>query len=376
MFVIVLFGFLAVVFAFFSQKSKISISNSCDRVTVYKYENFSNVFFVISFLLLAVPCFFCGEGKDMYVYVQLYDNWSFEDLKDFGFEPGYVLLNLFLRFFFNNAYFALGIIKVLSIFLVYVSVYLLRDRLNLGFSILSYVVLLYIFNFHLLRMSLALGVIFLAMTYELLGKSKRTLLLIVVAFFFHYTSVIVLFAYCIYKMMRNKITVAKLAVLSIILILLYMYIVPILNYLVPAIKFFNKYDTYLDSTNSNTGVVQLVLFIPVAYTLVSLYKKGSQDKFYILNTVFGIMMFFAGSLGYLLPVVSRTVYYFYYGVMTLSATTPLADDKYVFVAGKLRVNSTTIFLVLYLLMQSVITYVLNDAFVSNGLTQYSLWFNK
>ncbi len=376
MLIIIFFSFLAVFFAFFSQKGKVVSTDVGYKVTAYKYEEFSNVYFVISFLLLALPCFFCGEGKDMFVYVQLYNSWSFADLKDFSFEPGYILLNLFLRFFFKNAYFALGIIKVLSIFLVYMSLYLLRDRLNVGFSVLSYVILLYIFNFHLLRMSLALGVIFIAMTCELIGKSKRALLGMAVAFFFHYTSLIVLLAYCIYKLFGKKITFAKISFLAAVLVLLYINIVPLLNYLVPIIKLFNKYETYLDSANSYVGIVQFLLFIPIAYILVMLYKNGSQDKFYILNTIFGIMLFFSGSLGYLLPVISRTVYYFFYCVMTLSASTQLVNDKYVFVAGKLRINSVTVFSILYLLMQTVISYVLNDAFSSNGLTQYTLWWNK
>lgn len=376
MFVIVLFGILAVIFAFFSQGKKIAAPDTGDSVTVYKYDNFSNVCFVLSFLFLAVPCFLCGEGKDMSVYVQLYDSWTFESLKDLSFEPGYILLNLFLRIFFKNAYFALGIIKALSIYMVYLSVYLLKDRLNIGFSVLSYVVLLYIFNFHLLRMSLALGLVFLAMSCELTGKSRRAVLLMIAAFLFHYTSIIVLLAYCIYKLMRNKMTVSKVTVLSVALLLLYVNIVPLLNYLVPVIKLFNKYETYLDSANSYVGIVQLILFIPIAYILVMFYKKGMTDKFYILNTVFGIMLFFSGSLGYLLPVISRTVYYFFYSVMMLSASTQLVNDKCVFVAGKLRVNSVTLVSLLYLSMQFVITYVLNNAFVSNGLTQYTLWWNK
>lgn len=376
MFIIILFGILAVIFAFFSQGKKIAAQNTVDSVTVYRYENFSNVFFAVSFLLLAVPCFFCGEGKDMSVYVSLYDSWTFESLKDLSFEPGYVLLNLFLRVFFKNAYIALGIIKVLSIYLVYMSVYLLKDRINTGFSVLSYVVLLYIFNFHLLRMSLALGLVFLAMSYELTGKSRRAVLLIITAFLFHYTSIIVLLAYCIYKMMRNRIAASKVVILSVVLVLLYLNLIPILNYLVPVIKLFNKYETYLDSANSYVGVVQLILFVPIAYILLVLYKKGTQDKFYIMSTVFGIMLLFTGSLGYILPVSSRTVYYFFYSVMTLSATTQLVNDKCVFVAGKLRVNSVTVFSIMYLAMQIVINFVLNNAFVSNGLTQYTLWWNK
>ena len=376
MFLIILFGFLAVFFACLSQKRKVPVIDACDRVTVYKYKDFSFVYFAISFLLLAVPCFFCAEGTDMPIYVQLYNNWTLADLTDLSFESGFMLLCMFLRLFFGNAYIGLGIIKLVSIFLVYKSLYILKDRLNLGFSVLSYVVLLYIFSFHLLRMSLALGMIFLALTYELTGKSKRAVLLIIFAFLFHYSSVIVLMTFCIYKILGKKLTVAKITVLSLVLILLYGNIVPILQYIVPAIKFFNKYKTYLNNANSYIGIVQIVLFIPIAYILINLYRKGIQDKFYILNTILGIMLFFAGTLGYLLPVISRTVYYFFFCVLTLFASTPLVKDKCVFVLGKVRINSVTLLAFLYLIMQVAIMYVLNNSFVSNGLTQYTLWLNK
>lgn len=376
MFVIILFGFLSAVFAVFSQKRKVPIIDAADKVISYEYRDFLFVNFVISFLLLAVPCFLCGVGTDMKIYVQLYNNWTIADLAELKFEPGFILLSIFLRIFFSNAYIGLGIIKVLSIFLVYKSLYMLRDRLNLGFSVLSYVVLLYIFNFHLLRMSLAIGMVFLALSYELVGKNRRAICLLVLALLIHYTSVIVLLAYCIYKIMAKNLTGKKITIFSIALLLLYANIIPILKYIVPEIKVFTKYITYLNNVNSYIGIVQIVLFIPVAYVLISLYKKGIRDKFFILNTVLGIMVFFSGMLGYLLPVVSRTVYYFFYCIMTLFAATPLTDDRCVFVIGKMRLNATTVLSICYLVMQATVMYVIGDSFASNGLTQFVLWWNK
>lgn len=376
MVVVALFGFLAVYFACGSQKRKVPVANDCNQVAKYKYESFSGIYFGISFLLLAVPCFLCGDGTDMAEYVRFYNNWTLTNLKTLNIEPGYILLSIALQRIIKNAYIGLGIIKVLSIYFVYKALYMLKDRLNLGFAVLSYVVLLYIFNFHLLRMSLALGMIFLAMSYELIGKSRKAIFWIIVAFLFHYTSVIVLLTYCFYKILGNRLTVTKMTFFSLILLLLYGNIVPILRFFVSKIYFLSKYQTYLNSANSYTGIAQTILFIPIAYILLNLYKQGQQDRFYVLNALFGIMLFFTGSLGYFLPVISRTTYYFFFSVMMLSATTPLIKDKCVFVLGRIKINSTTLCSILYLMMQAMIIYVFNDAFASNGLTQYSLWWNK
>lgn len=375
MVVVILFGFLAVVFAHLSQKTKVPVADAGDGVVTYKYKEFSRGLFLISFLLLAVPCFLCGTGTDVKVYVRLYDSCSFGDLTGSIFEAGYIVSNILLKVFFKNAYVGLGIIKVLSIFLVYRSLYMLRDRLDLGISVLSYVILLYVFNFHLLRMMLALGMVFLALSCEVLGEHKKAVAWIVFALFFHYTAAIVLLAYVVYKWMGDKITAGKLIIFSLALVLAFSFIVPILQLLISAYEPFKKYAVYIKGANEDLGIVQFVLFIPIVFILKITYDRGSKDRFYVLSTVFAIMLFFAGSLGYMIPVVSRMAYYFFWFAMVYFAATPLVDDKYIIVWGKKRVNSTTFAAILYLMMQVGVNYVLNDAFVSNGLTQYTFWWN-
>ena len=371
----IVFGFLAVVCAHLSQKTKIPVADAGAGVVAYRYKEFSKVSFFISFLLLAVPCFLCGTGTDMKVYARLFDSWSVEDLTDSIFESGYIILNILLKAIVGNAYVGVGIIKVLSIFLVYRSLYLLKDRLNLGIAVGSYVVLLYIFNYHLLRILLALGMVFLALSYELLGRSKRAVAWIVFAMLFHFSTIVVLLAYIVYRWMGDKITVTKLAIFSLVLVLTYIFSVSILKMLVSSFEPFKKYSLYIRGANEDLGIVQTILFIPILVTLKITYERGSKDKLYVLSAVAGIMLFFTGSLGYLLPVVSRSAYYFYWFAVVYFAATPLIQDKYIIVLGKRRANLTTVVAIVYLVMQAGINYVLNDAFMSNGLTQYAFWWN-
>ncbi len=373
---IILFGFGAVLLGCLSQKFKVPVTQNCNTVTKKKYQFFSVVYLAFSFFLLAVPCFLCNEGTDFPIYVYLYKTWTLADLKSLKFEPGFVLLCLILRFIFKNAYIGLGIIKVISLFFVYKSLYMLRNRINLGLSILSYVVLLYIYNYHLLRMALAIGIVFLALAYEVCGRSKVTIALMITSLFIHYTSSIVLLTYLFYIIIGKKIGIAKVTLLSVVLTFLYASIIPLVQNLVLSVAVFEKYTTYLKSATVDIGGVQIVLFIPIAYILIKSYKEGKNDKFYALNVLFGLMLFFSGSLGYAIPVAGRTAYYFFWYAVIFFGATPLVRDKYVYVVNKVRINSTTLVALLYLTLQVVITYFLNDAFLSNGLTQYTLWWDK
>lgn len=372
--VVVLFGILAVIFAFLSQKKKVAAADTGGGVTTHRYEQFSNVYFMISFLLLAVPCFFCGTGTDMQIYVPLYESSTLSDVISSKYEPGYVLLTVLLKVFINDPYVGLGLIKVASLYMVYKSFYMLRDRVQLGFAVLSYVVLLYIFNYHLLRMMLALGLVFLALSYEMMGESKKSLSLIAAAFFFHYTSAIVLLAYVIYRWLKKEMTFVKLMVLSVVLVSVYLFAVPILRSIIASYESFGKYQTYLKDAVTDRGLAQIVLFLPILFILKVTYDRNTKDGLYVISLVFGVMLFFTGSLGYQIPVVSRMTYYFTWIAMVYFAVTPLIDDKYILVAGSWRMNSTTAASIIYLVLQCVIMYVLNDSFASNGLAQYTVWW--
>lgn len=374
--IIICSSFLSVLFAFLSQKIPVSVPESNNSLINNQYSLFSNFYFTLSFLSLAIPCFLCGEGTDLYIYVQLYENWTLADLKYLNFEAGYIILNVLLHFFIKNAYIGLGIIKVLSLLLVYISLYKLKDRLNLGLSILSYVVLLYIYNFHLLRMSLSIGIVFLALAYELCGKTKTAITLTIVSVLFHYSSVTVLLVLSVYVLFRRRASIAKLSVFLVVLMLVYINIVTIAQNLVSSISAFGKYETYLNKVTPDIGVIQIIMFIPIVYILINCYKYGKTDKFYVLNMLFGIMLFFSGSLGYIIPVAGRMSYYFLWFSVTFFGATSLIDDRYIFKLGKIRVNSITVAAVIYLVLQSVVTFVFTKSFVSNGLTQYTLWWNK
>lgn len=372
--IIILSGILSIIWASLSQKNKTLALADCSNVTINKYQKFTVAYYVMSFLSLAIPCFVCGTGTDMPVYIDIYENASLNTINDSKFEPGYILLNIILRFFFKNAYIGLGVIKVVSLFLIYKSLYMLRDRVHIGFSIASYVVLLYIFNYHLLRICLAVGMVFLALSYEMCGKTKRSFVLLASTIFIHYSSLIVLITFIAYKILGREMRPLKIVILSLLLMIIYTSIVPIVSSVLTSVTRFDKYSTYFNQATTDSGKIQLILFVPIAYILLIAYRYGKRDKFYILNFLFGLMLYFAGSLGYIFPVAGRTTYYFFWFAVAFFGATPLLRDKIVFVAGKVRINSTSVVAVVYLILQGIISYFLTNSFVSNGLTQFIPWW--
>lgn len=372
--IILLVLFFAILFAFQTQQGKVCSANGIEDDLLQK--PFSVQMFLLSYALLGMMCFFCKSGYDMPVYAKFYTEWTLADLSSVSVEPGDKLLFMFIRLFIKNPYVGIGVIKLISIGIVYRSVYLIRDRICVGRAITAYVLLLYIFNFHLLRMMLALGLVFLAMAKEITGKRLQCIIYLCCAFMFHYSSIIVLLTYVCYILFRKNFTILK-AVFAILLITgLYTNIGRIIGLLVSSIGVFQKYAGYSDVSVGTFGIVQLLLFIPTLIILICGYVKNCKDDFYKLEFFLGIMTFFAGSLGYVYKVASRVVYYFYFFYISYAVAAPLKNREVILKCGKLRIRLTSLMFIVYLLMQFYIYYIRGNYFASNGLTKYVfIWEN-
>ena len=372
MYIYIFLAVSAVLFAFLSQGKKVSVKPMrCGAV--YEYEKFSRKAFITSFLILALGCFFSKSGTDFEVYVDFYNTWTLNDIADLSFEIGDKILFIALRVVFKNPHIGLGIVKIISICLVYVTFFLLRDRINIGVSVTGYVVLLYVFNFHLLRMMLALGIVFLAFALESKGKGRIAFFLLCMAVLFHYTAFISVCAYSVYLFFKKKISSFKIIVFLAVMLFFIINVEAIISWLVYNISFFNKYRAYLDNQDSSIGITQILLFMPTLLLLYLTFKSERTEKEYALNFILAVMTFVCGSLGYLFPVIGRSVYYFYYFFIIYGASMPLKSDRINFaLSGNIVVNSKTIILVVYFLMQLGLMYVVNNSFETNGLTDYLL----
>lgn len=367
---------LAITFALLAQRRK-TLANNYANTYQYRYNYFHNRFYIISFLILGGICFFCKSGVDIPGYAYNYTNWSWSSLTDVSREPAYKILNILLSRVIPNPYIGLGVIKLLSLGLVFYSAYIVREKINVGMAIFSYCCLLYIYNFQILRLMLALGIVFLALSLEMNGKSIKCIILLVLAFFFHYTSIFVLLTYAGAKILGRKMTVLRAILIGVILVLLFQNSVYFINRLQSSVVYFQKYESYtrnMSSTAGIGGIGQLLFFIPILVVLILNYRNEHESKEYAFHFILGIMTFACGSLGYLLPN-TRMTFYFYYFFFYYCAALPLKYDRYVLKIGRtLSIGMQSSMIILYLLLR-LILYLASGGIESNGLEIYQFIWN-
>lgn len=242
--VIVVISFFAVFFASLCQNKKI-----IDDIgyQYYRYTYYNGFFLWLSFFILAIGCFVSKSGTDMAAYAYYYSIWQFSDLKSLDFEPGSRLLFVLLNKIIKNPYIGIGVIKIASIFLVFKSIELLREKINIALSVLLYCALIYIYNFHLIRMCLAIGIVYFAIANLLIENEKKGIVCLIIAGFIHYTSIFcsIIIAFT-YYFLRKNVSLTKMFVITASFGVLLNFSGKIIQGLALYIPFMSKYKTYLD----------------------------------------------------------------------------------------------------------------------------------
>ena len=364
---------LAVFFACISQRKRVPATHSNSNSIVIQYNYFNSYLFLISFFLLFILCFLSKTGDDIPAYVYYYSNWTWKDLLDFEVETGYKLLCLLLRIIFRNPYVGIGVIKFISLALVFQSIYMLRDRLNVGFAVFAYVCILYVHAFHLLRIMIAVGLVYLAYAYIIKGKKKQGFILLLLSALFHYSSIIVFIAYIIYRIVGKVLTIKKLIIVSLVLLFVYFNVEILVKLGVSNLGILSKYSIYITNIESGSGLAQLILFLPILYIILTLNPTDKNDNMYILCSIIGIMSFFAGSLGYIFEVIGRSTYYFNYFTIIYCATMPVRKDKVYVNVGFTEFNIRSVLSFVYILLYLAFTYVIPGKSV-DIITEYEFFW--
>lgn len=364
--------FVAVSLAALAQQRKKTMVESASGVS-YCYTIYYKWLFYLSFLVLAVTLFLTKSGTDIPVYANYYETWTLKDLRDLHFEPGAKILFIFLHWIIPDPYVGLGVIKVITLALFYRCLYLQRHKINLGLAILGYSVLLFIYSFQLLRMMLAVNITFLAVTYEMQGRSKKCIFLMLIALTFHYSSIAALFAYIIYRMLGKGVSKSKIIVVALLFVVAYVFAEKLIDSATSQFAVFAKYTAYSQNKGKQIGALQVILLLPVICILVGQYRYQNKNKEYLLAVIWGICVCFTGFLGYLYPVSSRSAYFFYYFFLFFAPSCVLRRERiYICISTHKKIPFSLMCLFIYLILQVIAMYVLNDSFESNGLEEYIL----
>lgn len=367
--VIITLMFIAVFFAAAAQRGKIE-NEEIQGYQIYRYAYTNKAWYVCSFFILSAILFCSKSGTDFSDYAWGYEHWGIEHLQDLRTEWGYTLLVLGLKKIIANPYIGLGIVKVFAVFLFYRAAYNVKDKINLGMAILSYCMLLYIYGFHLLRMMIAIGITFLALSYEINGKEKKCITLLIIAFFFHYTSILVLVTYLVSKAFKN-LTIRKIVTLLIVATLVSFCSSSILQLLVYRVSFFYKYRAYLNLSNSG-GIGLILIYAPVLFVILIRNRTEYKDPMYRLFGMMGIMLFICSLLGFFLPITRLNFYFYSFFFFYISSISLRAEKTYLSLESK-KVGIITAFSIIYYVL-FFIHYLNSGGIVSNGLTIYSFFW--
>lgn len=152
-------------------------------------------------------------GHDTNEYIKFYNNVLYD--KD-SFEFGYVMLNCAIRIFADNYRWLFFIMSILTMYFLYKYISYYTD--NKFIAILAYIsIFYYIRDLSQMRAALAYSICGYSTIYILKKNPKKFLLYSILATSLHFSSILMILIYPIYKLKLNKKHLYIILIISIIL---------------------------------------------------------------------------------------------------------------------------------------------------------------
>lgn len=311
-FSILLYSFIFIVaslFAFNSQKF----------YDFGKNDKFIPKSFVMLFLILCFFYAFNDVGVDTPHYRTYFDEYkTFQDTSThFGaVEMGYQYLNILLHYITDNSYTAIVIIRTFQLAILFGAIYLLRDRIHIGFAVMAYVALYYFQSFNLLRSSLAGSLCIFSFALFFKRKYIWAIVSAFLAFEFHKSAIFFLIALFLYSLTYGSF-LKKNRKLLIILTVTALFIVLRVGADLITLFLMNdfgggRYEDYMDNTGTSMGVFVLIQYFPVFAVLYLMRNNKNIEgvRWWNMCFVWGIIGFALAILGYTNGMLTRAAIYF------------------------------------------------------------------
>lgn len=340
--------------SFFAFKSQIEIDEKGE-----KKIKFRKIFFLLSFLISWFIISFTNIGSDYENYYYIIDRLTWSNYNIFSSEePGMNLVFLIIREIVHNTDVTIFIIKTITIAIIFYTFYIIKEKLKVGYAVLSYLLLVYLSSFYLITISLAASIVYLAIDLKVY-KDKKILpiILILIAAQLHNSAYIVLPMYMMILIFYNnkqvKLKKILICIIYIITILLSGFI---FNYFSTSVKGFH-YNNYGTNDFSGTGIMVIFMYLPLLllYCYIKKYNKNGKmnSAFFVLaltSCMFKI-------LSYRFRVIERMEYYILPLFSNIIPTIifennldKVKDNK------KLTVTRIFLFFILYLLFRGSLVF--------------------
>ena len=338
-------------------------------------------YFFLSFLIAWFFYAFNNTGTDLSQYLMRYSMYELDlnlliSSSD-TMELGYRLLNALLHEFIENAYLGIGVIKTFIIGIFFISIYNLRDEINVGLAVTAFMALFYFQAFNLIRISLAGSVCFAAFVFAYRRKYLLSMVFSFLAVTFHRSALLFLSAlifYFAYLLFRKSKSVVKLALVALVPLII-IFGKDILVNFISSSDSFDRYENYLEIT-STAGVAQLVFYLPVFIMLIVLSCTRLQRKkrAYDLNFVWIVFGFSIAMLGYNMGILARASIFFAPVFVVFMPYYVRIRESGIPVNASVRFESGTLKSIIWVYFFFRYILVIASLFIPSGLYNYSFCF--
>ena len=340
--------------SFFAFKSHIEIDEKGE-----KKIKFRKIFFLLSFLISWVIISFTNIGSDYENYYYIIDRLTWSNYNIFSSEePGMNLVFLIIREIVHNTDVTIFIIKTITIAIIFYTFYIIKEKLKVGYAVLSYLLLVYLSSFYLITISLAASIVYLAIDLKVY-KDKKILpiILILIAAQLHNSAYIVLPMYMMILIFYNnkqvKLKKILICIIYIITILLSGFI---FNYFSTSVKGFH-YNNYGTNDFSGTGIMVIFMYLPLLLLYCYIKKYNKNEKMNSAFFVLALTSCMFKILSYRFRVIERMEYYILPLFSNIIPTIifennldKVKDNK------KLTVTRIFLFFILYLLFRGSLVF--------------------
>lgn len=243
---------------------------------------------------------FCACGTDLvsgYYYDFLSAN-SFSSFRDKTVEKGFVLLNVFIKHIYDQYWFFILIVAIISIVPIFSFIRKYNDRIDPSVALVLYTSIYFFPTFSLMRIGLAAAISVLSFEALIEGKNKKAIFWIFIACIFHTTAILLLTIVIVYNIKRiNKKALAVLALL--------LFGVLYINKNSLSVLLVNRYSIY-SLASDGIGLEQLIYLTPILILfLISRKLFTKEDRMFRANFSYIVVAFFSGMTAYLLPALGR-----------------------------------------------------------------------
>lgn len=299
----------------------------------YQYTN-SGVktrFFLFACSFLVLVCFlgFANNGTDYNEYSLIFSrSLDATYWRSTRIEKGFLLFNAIIRFFTPNFAVFHFVWAVCILLLIYSTIWKNRDIINPGWAILAYTTTYMLQGLDLMRMYLAIAIIFWGFRYIVNQKYLSSFITNLVAFSVHKSAICIMLPFLIWVLSKKKghYFIKSLVIASFFYAIYYMR-----GYL-----FAGDFLGYAYTSNQtgSIGIIWIVYHLPVfVLFLYYIKRKTSQDE--IVNSLFIFLCVSAGMwvLSYFVQAMGRATFYFTYPFVILPQYVLLSDKRRNYING-------------------------------------------